>query len=236
VVTLIASILASSLLGSPHCAAMCGGFACFYAREPGVARPWLGPLAYHGGRLASYALLGVLAGALGAGVNAAGRMAGATRVAAVLAGMLMVGWGVATILRALGARLPRAAPLGPARNLLQRAIRRMKRRPPVLRAATLGLLTTLLPCGWLYVFVATAGGTGSPGRGALVMTAFWLGTVPLLAGLGAAVQRLSGPFRQRLPMLTAAVLVVIGLLTAAGRIGTALGDAADSAARIHDHR
>lgn len=27
-VTLVASILGSSLLGSPHCAAMCGGFAC----------------------------------------------------------------------------------------------------------------------------------------------------------------------------------------------------------------
>jgi len=233
VVTLIGSILASSLLGSPHCAAMCGGFACFYARDPGAARPWLAPLAYNGGRLLSYALLGALAGTLGAGVDAAGRMAGLARPAGVLAGVLMVGWGAATIFRAMGARLPGGSALGPARGVLMRAVQRMERRPPVLRAATLGLLTTLLPCGWLYVYVATAGGTGSPGLGALVMAAFWLGTVPMLAGMGVAVQRLSGPLRRRLPVFTAAVLIVIGLLTAAGRIGAG---AHESGARVHAHR
>lgn len=233
-VTLVASILGSSLLGSPHCAAMCGGFACFYAQRPGARRSWLVPLAYHGGRLASYALLGAVAGALGAGVDAAGRMAGAARPAAVLAGVLMVGWGAVTMLRAMGARLPRVS-LGATHNLQRYTVQRMERRPPALRAAALGLLTTLLPCGWLYVFVATAGGSGSPGRGALAMSAFWLGTVPMLAGLGALVQRLSGPLRRRLPVLTAAVLVVIGLLTAAGRIGMRLG-APEPGARIHAHR
>jgi sulfite exporter TauE/SafE len=232
---LIGTILVSSLLGSPHCAAMCGGFACFYAGEPGGGKQRAALVAYNGGRLASYALLGALAGALGAGVNTAGWMAGVARPAAVLAGLLMVGWGAVTILRAMGARLPHLAALGPARRLLQGALQRMHQRPPVVRAATLGLLTTLLPCGWLYVFVATAGGTGSPWLGALVMAVFWLGTVPMLVGLGAAVQRLSGPFRRRLPVVTAAVLVVIGLLTAAGRLGSGFGAPA-SGARIHDHR
>jgi sulfite exporter TauE/SafE len=234
VVTLIGSILASSLLGSPHCAAMCGGFACFYSRDRGAVSPWLAPLAYHGGRLLSYGLLGALAGALGASVDAAGRLAGLARPAAVLAGMLMVGWGAATMLRALGHRIPGVS-LGPAHLLLRHAVQRMERRPPVVRAATLGLLTTLLPCGWLYVFVATAGGTGSPARGVLVMAAFWLGTVPVLAGMGAAVQRLSGPLRQRLPVLTAAILVALGLLTAAGRIGIGLSPH-EPGARIHAHR
>lgn len=233
-VTLLGSILASSLLGSPHCAAMCGGFACFYARDRGGRRPWLAPLAYHGGRLASYLLLGALAGALGAGVDAAGRFAGLARPAAVLAGTLMVAWGTATLLRAWGRRIPGAS-LGFAHRLLRRALQRLERRPPALRAAALGLLTTLLPCGWLYVFVATAGGTGAPVPGALVMAVFWLGTVPVLAGLGAAVQQLSGPLRRRLPVLTAAVLVLIGLLTAAGRIGSGPG-LPQPGARIHAHR
>jgi hypothetical protein len=231
---LVGTILLSSLLGSPHCAAMCGGFACFYAAEPGSRQHRLALLAYNCGRLASYVLLGALAGSLGAGVNATGRMAGAARPAAVLAGVLMVAWGSVTILRALGARLPRLSSPGSSRGLLSGALQRMQRRPPVVRAAGLGLLTTLLPCGWLYVFVATAGGTGSPWRGALVMAVFWLGTVPMMAGLGVAVQRLSGPLRQRLPVMTAAVLVVIGLLTAAGRLGSGFRAPA-SGARVHDH-
>lgn len=230
----IGTILVSSLLGSPHCAAMCGGLACFYAAEPGSRQQRLALLAYNGGRLVSYAFLGALAGSLGAGINTAGRVAGASRPAAVLAGLLMVAWGGVAILRALGARLPRVAAPSAVRRLLSSALARMQRRPPALRAAALGLLTTLLPCGWLYVFVATAGGTGSAWQGALVMAVFWLGTVPVMAGLGVAVQRLSGPLRQRLPVMTAAVLVVIGLLTVAGRLG-GLGTR-DAPAQVHDHR
>ncbi len=232
---LVGTILLSSLLGSPHCAAMCGGFACFYAAEPGSRQHRLALIAYNGGRLMSYVFLGALAGSLGAGVNVTAGMAGATRPAAVLAGILMAGWGTVTILRALGARLPRVSPPGSTRRLLSDALQRIQQRPPVVRAGVLGLLTTLLPCGWLYVFVATAGGTGSPGSGALVMAVFWLGTVPMMAGLGVAVQRLSGPFRRRLPVMTAAVLVVMGLLTAAGRIGMGL-ETSERGARVHDYR
>ncbi len=234
-IALLGSILASSLLGSPHCAAMCGGFACFYAGTPGTGTHRLATIAYHGGRLISYLLLGASAGAIGAGVDAAGRLAGATRTAAVLAGLLMASWGAVTILRTLGLRLPGVTATGRLRGLLHGAMRHIQQRPPVTRAAVLGLVTTLLPCGWLYVFVATAGGTGTPWEGALVMAVFWLGTVPMLAGLGVAVQRLSGPMRRRLPVMTAAAMVVIGLLTAAGRLGGGLG-AASPNPQIHDHR
>lgn len=232
---LIASILVSSLLGSPHCAAMCGGFACFYAAQPGGSRRTVAQLAYHGGRLVSYALLGAVAGSIGAGADAAGHMAGLARPAAVAAGLLMIGWGAATIARALGARLPSGPGLAAPRRLLLAAMNRLRDRPPVARSAMLGLLTTLLPCGWLYVFVATAGGTGSPLRGAMVMAAFWIGTVPMLMGLGALLQRLSGPLRQRLPVATAAAMVVIGLLTVAGKF--AAGPSASLApVAVHDHR
>lgn len=234
-IALVGSVLLSSLLGSPHCAGMCGGFACFYAAEPGSARQRWAAAAYHGGRLASYVLLGVLAGALGAGVDATARLAGVARPAALLAGLLMAAWGVVTIARAAGVRLPAGQLLSPARAAFQALLQRMHRRPPAVRAAALGLLTTLLPCGWLYVFVATAGGTGSPWRGALVMAAFWAGTVPVLAGLGVAVQRASGPLRRRMPVVTAAVLVLIGLLTAMGRLGPGLHPSG-AAPQVHDHR
>ena len=50
----------------------------------------------------------------------------------------------------------------------------------------LGLLTGLLPCGVLYVAFSRAVLAGSLPGGALVMAAFWLGTVPLLATIGFA--------------------------------------------------
>ena len=85
------------------------------------------------------------------------------------------------------------------------------------RAATIGLLSALLPCGWLYAFAVIAAGTASAAWGAAVMTAFWLGTVPVLASLGVGVQALTGTLGRRIPLATALLLVALGLYTIAGR-------------------
>ncbi|HET9294441.1 MAG TPA: sulfite exporter TauE/SafE family protein [Gemmatimonadales bacterium] len=214
--TLLPAILVASLLGSPHCAAMCGGFVCFYSGQGGTSRA--AHFAYNSGRLVSYLLLGILAGTLGAGIDVAGRMAGLQRGAAVAAGFVMIAWGGATVATSLGLRLPGSVAPAGFRRLLARALELLHDRPPAQRALAIGLLTTLLPCGWLYVFVAAAAGTGSPLDGALVMTAFWAGTVPIMAGLGLASQRALGALGLRMRAITAAVLMVLGLLTVTGRI------------------
>jgi hypothetical protein len=220
-VTLALAVLAASLVGSPHCAGMCGPFVCFYAGgEPvrGGRRRAALHTAYHGGRLLSYVALGALAGALGAGLDSAGRLGGVSRLAAVAAGALMVGWGVARLAATYGVRLlPRDGPAAP-RRWLARLLRAQRERPPVVRAAATGLLTTLLPCGWLYAFVVTAAGTGSVPGGAFVMLAFWAGTLPMLVAVGVGAQRLAGPLARRLPAASAALLVVLGLLTMGGRL------------------
>jgi hypothetical protein len=81
-----------------------------------------------------------------------------------------------------------------------------------------GLGTTLLPCGWLYVFVASAGGTGSVRDGMLLMAVFWLGTVPAMLAVGLGAQRVFGPFRRKLPTLGAVTVLVMGLLAVSGRL------------------
>ncbi|MCC6526509.1 MAG: sulfite exporter TauE/SafE family protein, partial [Polyangiaceae bacterium] len=47
---------------------------------------------------------------------------------------------------------------------------------------------------------------------ALVMAAFWLGTVPALLGLGLGLGLLLAPLKKRLPLLTPALLVTLGLV------------------------
>lgn len=214
---LAGSVLAASLLGSPHCAAMCGPFACLYGGQLGRGRAGLAHAGYNLGRLGAYLLLGTVAGAAGSGLDQLGLLAGLPRAAAVVAGLLMVLWGGLTIAAALGARVPGTTPPAGFRRMLGGLVARFEDRPPALRALALGLLTTLLPCGWLYTFVATAAGTGSARGGALVMAAFWAGTLPVMAGMGLAAQRALGPLRARLPVVTATVLVVLGLLTITGR-------------------
>jgi len=86
------------------------------------------------------------------------------------------------------------------------------------RAGAMGLLTTLLPCGWLYTFVVTAGGTGSAVGGAAVMLAFWAGTVPMLLGVSFGFQKLNRSILRRLPLASAAVVLVLGVLSITGRL------------------
>jgi uncharacterized protein len=213
-------IFLASLVGSPHCAAMCGPFLAFAAAgsaEPGSAPRWTATSGYHAGRLIAYLGLGLAAGALGAGVERLGALAGIGRLAAVVAGVVMVAWGLDTVLAWHGFRSRLHAPAAMQRALGS-AARRAASMPAGTRALVTGLATALLPCGWLYAFVAAAGGTGTPVRAALVMVVFWSGTLPVMVTVGLGLQRLAGPMRRALPLVTASVVVAIGLLTIAGRL------------------
>jgi sulfite exporter TauE/SafE len=218
--SLISTILIASLVGSTHCAGMCGGFVAFYAGSDHTARGFAKSfphMAYHGGRGLTYMLLGAIAGGVGGALDLAGNLAGVQRVAAVLAGGVMVIWGAIALARALGVKLPLAPVPQAILKTYGAVMLKLRGKPPTLRAGLLGLASALLPCGWLYAFVVTAAGTGNAGYGALAMAVFWLGTVPLLVGLGVGVQQLAGPLRVHLPKLSALALVVVGLLAVTHR-------------------
>jgi sulfite exporter TauE/SafE len=104
------------------------------------------------------------------------------------------------------------------------------RQPPLLRSGLLGLSTTLLPCGWLYAFAAAAAGTASVTTGAAMMSAFWLGSLPVMLGVGVSFQALSRRFRKHVPRLSAALLIAVGMLTLLTRLNLpafAAGDASE---------
>jgi len=235
--TLLLSILGASLLGSVHCAAMCGGFVCMYsgtgpARHTGVAPH----AAYNVGRLVSYLLLGALAGSVGHGVDRIGGVAGIGRLAAMVAGALMVVWGGSTLLTALGVRMrARLAPRALQTRLTSLLVR-FRNESPTVRGAATGLLTTLLPCGWLYVFVATAGGTGRVLDAMVIMFVFWLGTLPMMVTIGLGAQRMFGAFQRRLPLAAAGAAVVLGLLSMTGRMTASPFAHRGHAEMVHDGR
>lgn len=218
-IALAGAVFVAALLGSAHCAGMCGAFACVASGGDASARrdAWRSSAAYNIGRLISYASLGALAGAAGAGLDRAGALVGLMRPAAMAAGAMLILWGTAMLLAAFGVRVPALAVPPALASRIARGVRAVQSRPPVVRGLGLGVLTAALPCGWLYAFVATSAAAGSAPAGAFVMSAFWAGTVPVMAAVGLGIQRLLGPARRRLPAVTAVVLVVLGVLTVAGR-------------------
>lgn len=244
---LIIAVFTASLLGSLHCAGMCGAFVAFAVGiddRTDMRRKATLQLAYNLGRLLTYVALGALAGSIGSAFNAAGELAGISRLAVVFAGACMVLFGAIAILRLNGVRLP--PPPVPAfmRAAATHAMRFAVERPPVLRATLTGLSTTLLPCGWLYAFVITAAGTGSAPPGMLTMAVFWLGTLPALVALGTGVQTLAArlpALGRRIPLITALLVVAVGILNVfdRGRLEAALAAArpapASSTAALVEH-
>lgn len=216
---LIAAVLVASLLGSLHCAGMCGAFVAF-AVSGAEARPGKRAAlnaAYNGGRLVTYVALGVAAGSVGALLDMGGALAGISRIAMVLAGGVMVAFGVSAVLAAMGKKTMRMPVPGFMQKLLSVGHRAAMTLSPMRRALVIGLLTTLLPCGWLYAFAAAAAGTASPLWGGVTMAVFWVGTLPVLVSLGVGVQKLTGSLGQKLPHATAVLLILVGVWTIVGR-------------------
>lgn len=171
------------LLGGGHCAGMCGGIvgALSLQSPQGGGAGVLVHLAYNFGRIASYVLAGLFAGLLG---QAMGNLLALQNGLYFAASLMLVAMG----LYLLGIT-QFLAPLERGGQALWLRIQPMTKRflpvRGIAQALPLGLLWGWLPCGLVYSALTTALAAGSAGKGALLMLAFGLGTLPnlLLAGL-----------------------------------------------------
>lgn len=170
------------LLGAGHCAGMCGGIVGALTLQATAGAPALPiHLAYNLGRIASYALAGLLAGAIG---QITGSLLPLQHGLYLFASLMLVALG----LYLLGATQSLAWVERGGQAVWCRIQPLTKRFLPVrgvAQAFPLGLLWGWLPCGLVYGALTTALAAGSAGKGALLMLAFGFGTLPnlLLAGL-----------------------------------------------------
>ncbi len=224
---LASAVVTASLLGSMHCVGMCGPLA-IWASGAGdrvsTTQMSLATSLYHLGRLLTYALVGLLAGAAGQLVDVGGQALGLQLFAARSVGALMIVFGTLRLVQlARQHRAPQKNFVGqaPKPNWVTRQLLKLRpvvfRLPVPARGLVTGLLTAFLPCGWLYLFALVAAGTGSMLMGSLVMMAFWLGSVPALVGLVSGTRALALRFRRVIPVGAAVLLIVGGGYTAAGR-------------------
>ncbi len=234
--TLLVTVFVASLLGSFHCVCMCGPIAIWSSgsgtnatcHRSEIAKRILG---YHVGRLLTYLLLGSIAGMAGKTLGLLGESVGLQSTAARLAGTTLVGLGVWRLYRLVFVA-PKSTSNVVSLSWTKRTTNQiawmiaqcrphLAKLPTLPRSIGVGAVTVLLPCGWLYLFVLFAAGSGSVLSAIGVMTAFWLGTVPALVALVAGTLRLqmtSGHWLPRLmPTLGALALIGFGLHTAAGR-------------------
>jgi sulfite exporter TauE/SafE len=190
----------AGLVGGAHCLGMCGGFVVVAAA--GSRRSWL----FHLGRIAGYAALGAMAALAGALLDLGAGAAGLHRLRFYVSGALLLAFGLAF----LGA-LPRRW-LEPGAGAVGGLLRRARRVSGTAFPLVLGLPIGLLPCGLLYPMYAAAAGTGEPLEGAALLTAFGLGTVPLLGTFSFALDRIGLATRQRLVRVAGVVMLLLAAL------------------------
>jgi len=188
--------------GSLHCAGMCGPLVLAMPAAPGNAITHLASkLAYNGGRIVTYALLGLVFGFFGQLLGLAGfqRWISIAAGAAILLSL--------TLWPARNASAWIARPVG----LLKVALGRLLTRRGAGSQFLFGALNGLLPCGLVYVAAAAATATGSFVSGLQYMALFGLGTVPMMLGLALAGRSLHFKLQRRLQQLTP---VCLGLMAA----------------------
>lgn len=227
--------LLAGFFGSGHCAAMCGGIATALGAVPARAASAWNNLLYQAGRIASYALAGGLAGALGSAAGIGFEPATWSRVLRLGTACMVVMIGLNMTLGA-GARpgwlrTPERWGAMLWRRIAPGARARLPAHPAA-RALVLGLLWGWLPCGLVYSTLLAAAVSGSAPAGAVTLIAFGLGTLPAMASLSVLGAR-AMPHGPGFARIAGALLVACGIWTAAMPIAMLGGAGPHSHAQPH---
>ena len=205
----LVAVFLVGLLSGVHCLGMCGSIVgVFTAQVPKDAARWPFHLAYSSGRIASYAIAGALVGAVGqAGllmrdaVPVQHLLFTLSSLMLVVLGLYLAGvWGAVRQLERLGGGLWKH---------LQPYTTRLLPVNTVPRALGLGALWGWLPCGLVYSVLLTALASGNAMRGALIMLAFGLGTLPNLLAIGLFWEGIKGWVQSPRVRLMAGLLVAM---------------------------
>jgi len=213
-----ATLVSAFLLGlftTLHCVGMCGGIiGALSMGLPAKIRDSKLKLlffvgTYNAGRIISYSLAGLLAGALGAEIlTSVGfkqghqilQYFGVTMMIAV--GLYLSGW------------LPQLAYVEkvgrPFWKKLEPVGRRLLPVSSPLKALAYGMIWGWLPCGMIYFVLIWALSAGSALQGSALMLAFGLGTLPTLLMAGFMASWLTG-FARNQKIRTVVGLIIIGM-------------------------
>jgi len=189
-----------------HCIGMCGPIASGFSLSISGSQTrnaMVPQVLYNTGRITTYTAVGAGMGAVGWFAN--DFLVQALQVGVMLfAGVLMVIMGLIIMVRRTASFLERH------NTFILRAASRLASGKSVLKFFPLGLVLGLLPCGLSYTYFIAAAGSGSVGRGALVMLAFGMGTLPAMLILGAVMSAIGSRVRGVIYRMGGAAVTIMG--------------------------
>ncbi|MEQ8244036.1 sulfite exporter TauE/SafE family protein [Fulvivirga sp.] len=197
-------ILGASIgfLGSFHCVAMCGPIAAYIHNSASLKSS---VVLYNSGRVLTYIILGILLALVGNGFEVFGMQ----RWLSVVAGAFVLIVILFPVVQKKYSYLASSfTPLNKLKQQLSKATKDGRKLPYLF----IGMLNGLLPCGVVYLALATSLSTANTSSAALLMLGFGFGTWPLMLMVGFSMKFFgkSGPLR--LNYVLPALSVLIGVL------------------------
>lgn len=162
------------IIGSFHCAGMCGPLALSLPlREDSNWAKFSGVFLYNAGRAVTYALFGLMFGLLGQTMS----LFGFQQWLSLVMGVLILLFIVVPKFSGTGGKSNKVLyALGQLRSVLGKLFHQKNYRSLFF----IGVLNGLLPCGLVYMAAAAATATGSVSNAMLFMIFFAMGTVPVM--------------------------------------------------------
>lgn len=191
------------IVGSLHCAGMCGPIA--FALPVKDGNRVAGILLYNIGRIITYSLLGAVFGFLGQSFV----LVGLQQYLSVFAGISLL---LFLLLPTLG-----NYSYGPLKifNKLNMFVRKnftsLMSSDNFLNLFFIGILNGLLPCGMIYVALAGAVATGSVVSGIMYMALFGAGTIPVMFTITWFRTLLKGEWRRQLQRALPVFIAVMAI-------------------------
>jgi uncharacterized protein len=185
---LLSAAFLSGLLGSTHCALMCGGIATAIPAQLS-ANPFRNAFVLNASRVLAYTLAGLVVGSISTGF---------IQLLPIEALSIMARAAVGVVLLLVAVRLldtkAKFAWLNKPNQWLWRFIQPLQKhlpKNPGLRMLSQGFLWGFLPCGLSGTMLIAAWLSASPLQAGLIMLSFGLGTMPAMTALSWSGVRLS---------------------------------------------
>ncbi len=232
----IAGGLMLGLFGSMHCVGMCGPLAmALPVHHLSNAKRFAALLLYQCGRIVTYASLGLLFGFAGRQIYIAGFQQGFSIGMGILVLILLILW------YCYKKNVQPAFMLSFYKKVQGIIVALLRSEKHIFSYLLLGMANGLLPCGMVYVAIATALTTSTVNGSVLFMTMFGLGTLPAMMAIGYFGTSLSlnlrAAMRKAVPYgiaLMAVVLILRGMNLGIPFISPILQSAPGGAVECHN--
>lgn len=202
---IIAAGFILGLIGSLHCAGMCGPIAInLPLRGETFFEKFISGLLYNSGRTLMYGIMGAVFGSIGKGLY----LLGIQQWVSIIMGSIMI----LTVIIPFVFKKINLIQFDFFAGFLRKAIQKLFKLRSYKGLFLVGMLNSLLPCGLVYVAIIGAIATGNVFHGGMYLILFGLGTIPMMLTISLIGNAITTNIRNIFNRIIPFLVVVIGAI------------------------